>query len=359
MHSTDILLIGGDTAFMEEFGRAINAPHTLRHVPDEKIHQYAFNESRPGLILYRPNRLVTNTYDWCSYLKKCPETVEVPVVVLSDVSDPEDKLQAFSAGAIDYLVAPFIPLELQTRVLSILALQKARREVGYHYTALRAKAKELFLAKIVFLKGMAGLAETRDPETGDHLLRVQYYMKTLCRCLHRQKAAGYAALDAKQVADICRAAILHDIGKVGVRDHILLKEGPLTPEEFELMKMHTLYGERIIQSLRRGRGQGEDFFLKHAKDIAGGHHEYWNGGGYPRGLSGEAIPLSARLMAVADVYDSIISPRVYKPARSHAYALEFIMDNSGIRFDPAIVEAFFCQHKTFNSIANRFVAPPA
>ena len=225
--------------------------------------------------------------------------------------------------------------------------------------ALRVKAKELFSAKIVFLKGMAGLAETRDPETGDHLLRVQHYMKTLCSHLRRQRIIGYAGLNTKQVADICRAAILHDIGKVGVRDHILLKEGPLTPEEFELMKLHTLYGERIIQSLRRGRGQGEDLFLQHAEDIAGGHHEYWNGGGYPRGLSGEAIPLSARLMAVADVYDSIISPRVYKPARSHTYALEFIMDNRGTQFDPAIVEAFFCQHKTFNSIANRFVAPPA
>ena len=354
MHVNDILLVDYDVDFIAEFRHVINAHYAMRHVPDEETAWQSIGEARPGLILYRSQRAATDDYVLCSYLKAYPKTADIPVIILSDTSDPEDKRKAFTAGAIDYLVGPFISLELEARVLSILSLQAARRKIEQQEADLQVQARELLQGKMMFLKGMAGLAETRDPETGDHLLRVQHYMKTLCRYLQQSHTSSniFGGNDG-EVADLCRAAILHDIGKVGVRDHVLLKEGPLTPEEFEEMKMHAFFGERIIKKLRRGPQKGNRF-LRHAEHIAGGHHEHWDGTGYPRGLKCKAIPLSARLMAVADVYDSIISPRVYKPGRSHVYAVEFIMDQSGTQFDPELAQAFYSQHEVFNMIANRF-----
>lgn len=213
------------------------------------------------------------------------------------------------------------------------------------------KNHELNRTRFLFLKGMASLAETRDLETGDHIARVSKYIKILAKHIREQKSHE-RVFSHEAIIELGRAAVLHDIGKVGVADNILLKPGTLTPEEFDMMKEHTLYGEGIIKKLQKV--QKSNTFLRHAAEIAGGHHECWNGSGYPKGLKGAGIPLAARLMAVADVYDAIVSPRVYKKAQSHEDAVRFIIAQKGIRFDPDIVEIFFRYHEKFKEIASRF-----
>lgn len=214
------------------------------------------------------------------------------------------------------------------------------------------KNHELNRTRFLFLRGMASLAETRDLETGDHIARVSKYIKILAEHIRAQKLHKYFS-SREVITELGRAAILHDIGKVGVPDNILLKPGKLTLEEFEIMKQHTFYGEGIIKKLQKV--QKSNMFLMHAAEIAGGHHECWDGSGYPRGLKGTEIPLSARLMAIADVYDAIVSSRVYKKAQRHEDAVRFIMEQKGIRFDPDIVEIFYRHQAKFEEIASRFV----
>ncbi|MBN4065478.1 HD domain-containing protein, partial [Desulfocapsa sp. AH-315-G09] len=187
---------------------------------------------------------------------------------------------------------------------------------------------------------MAVLAETRDNETGKHIMRTQHYVRVLAEQLI--KAGKYRDyLDAARINLLFKSAPLHDIGKVGIADSILLKPGKLTEEEFAVMKKHTSYGRDAIVKAEQEIGVGSSTtFLTMAREIAYTHHEKWNGQGYPEGICGDAIPLSGRLMAVADVYDALISKRVYKEAFSHEKAVAIIIDGRGEHFDPELVDAF-------------------
>jgi putative two-component system response regulator len=199
---------------------------------------------------------------------------------------------------------------------------------------------------------MASLAETRDNETGNHIRRTQHYVKALAIKLRdHPRFAGYFT---DHVIDLLfKSAPLHDIGKVGIPDKILLKPGKLTPEEFEVMKTHTTLGRDAIEQAERQLGTPVEF-LKVAKEIAYAHQEKWDGSGYPEGLAGDAIPVSARLMAVADVYDALISRRVYKPAFTHEKAVELITEGRAKHFDPDITDAFLEIREEFRTIAKRF-----
>ncbi|VVS93079.1 HD-GYP domain-containing protein [Desulfoluna spongiiphila] len=204
------------------------------------------------------------------------------------------------------------------------------------------------LLRDVIINSMATLAETRDNETGAHLRRTQHYVRLLA-----EELAEPHGLDGPLIDLFYKTAPLHDIGKVGVPDAILLKPGPLTEAEFEIMKKHTTYGEEAIA--RAAEQMGEDAaFLIHAGEIASAHHEKWDGSGYPRGLAGTAIPLSARLMALADVYDALRSERVYKKAFSHEEAKMFLLDQGGSHFDPDVVAAFLRCEAAFIRVAERF-----
>jgi putative two-component system response regulator len=200
---------------------------------------------------------------------------------------------------------------------------------------------------------MASLAETRDNETGNHIRRTQNYVKLLAQ--HLQFHPNYTHfLNMDGVIEtLFKSAPLHDIGKVGIPDAILLKPGRFEPSEFEIMKSHPELGQNTI--LQAESELGIDVpFLQYAKEIAYGHHEKWDGSGYPQGLSGEDIPISARLMAVADVYDALISRRVYKEGMPHEQAVQIILDGKGTHFDPHIIEAFVVLHETFKEIASTF-----
>jgi putative two-component system response regulator len=204
----------------------------------------------------------------------------------------------------------------------------------------------------VTILAMASMAETRDPETGNHIRRTQFYVKALAERL-KEHPRFSAVLTDSYIKLLFKSAPLHDIGKVGIPDRILLKPGRFEPHEFEIMKTHTTLGRAAIEHAERSLGTPMAF-LSIAKEIAYSHQEKWDGSGYPEGLAGEAIPVSARLMAVADVYDALISRRVYKDGMPHEKAVQLIVEGKGKHFDPDMVDAFIGLQEEFRAIAARF-----
>jgi response regulator RpfG family c-di-GMP phosphodiesterase len=197
---------------------------------------------------------------------------------------------------------------------------------------------------------MASVAETRDPETGAHILRTQHYVRAIAEYMY-EKDIYAGQLDESSIAAMYMSAPLHDVGKVGIPDEILLKPGRLTEEEFEIMKTHAVLGVEIIK--RAEEESGDSIYLKYGRMISETHHEKWNGSGYPKGLAGEEIPLCGRLMAVADVYDALISERHYKKALPHEDALAILQRDKGTHFDPLIIEAFMEIESEIEEIAKR------
>jgi hypothetical protein len=217
----------------------------------------------------------------------------------------------------------------------------------------RERTRKLSLTQDAIIQSLAALAETRHHETGGHIQRTRHYMRALAmRLKDHPRFRGY--LDDASIDLLFRLAPLHDIGKVGVPDHILLKPARLTMEEYEVMKRHTLHGSETIRMARNFLG--EDSFLEVADEIALNHHERWDGTGYPRGLAGDDIPSPGRLMAAADSYDAIISPRLYKPAVPHKEAIVLIRNLRGVFFDPDVVDAFLEVSDEFAEIASRFAS---
>ncbi|WP_261843359.1 HD domain-containing phosphohydrolase [Aliamphritea ceti] len=218
-------------------------------------------------------------------------------------------------------------------------------------TALENRTQELSITRDASILGLASLAETRDNETGGHILRTQNYVKALAEAL--RKNSGYNhALDDHTIELYYKSAPLHDVGKVGIPDRILLKPGKLTDEEFEIMKQHPQIGADALSVAEEKLGTND--FLRYAREISLTHHEKWDGSGYPNGLSGTDIPVSGRLMALADVYDALISARVYKPAFSHEKAKQIILEGNGSHFDPDVVDAFLTAEQQFIDIAEQF-----
>jgi HD-GYP domain-containing protein (c-di-GMP phosphodiesterase class II) len=241
-------------------------------------------------------------------------------------------------------VVPLIALGSNFTFVTLLKYWRAEREK-------KARAKELMLTQDFTIRCLASLTECRDSETGGHILRTQAYVAAVCRQLAADPR--YAeALDSETRQHLYKSSPLHDIGKVGVPDHILLKPGKLTPEEFEEMKKHTTYGRDAIQRAEEKFGTGKSSeFLRLAKEIAYTHHEKWDGTGYPKNLKGDEIPLSGRIMALADVYDALICHRIYKPPFTHEEAVALIVQLKGLLFDPGVVVAFLEVHEEFRKIS--------
>jgi putative two-component system response regulator len=229
-------------------------------------------------------------------------------------------------------------------VLSSIRYLQADRQV-------RERTRKLALTQDAIIQSLAALTETRDHETGGHIQRTRHYIRVLAGRL-QARPVFRNRLDDATVDLLFRLAPLHDIGKVGVRDRILLKPDRLTPEEYEEMKRHTLYGSETIRMAKRM--MGEDAFFQIADDLVLNHHERWDGTGYPNGLREGAIPLPGRLMAVADAYDAIISARVYKQAQTHEEAVRVMREKRGTYFDPDVVDAFLEIDEEFREIAARF-----
>lgn len=322
----------------------------------QKALKIAFAEPHPDLILLDIMMPEMDGYEVCRQLKANPATKDIPVIFLTAKTQEDDETKGFELGAVDYLTKPISPPILMARVHTHLALKYARSSLEEQNENLEKqveqRTKQLVSLQDVIIIAMASLAETRDNETGSHIRRTQNYVRELAISLMDHPRFSHY-MDKKTIELLHKSAPLHDIGKVGVPDRILLKPGKLTVEEFEEMKKHTVYGRNTIIAAENSLGAPESF-LSIAREIAYCHHEKWDGSGYPQGLSGDDIPISARLMALADVYDALISKRVYKAPMSHEEAAEIILKGKGSHFDPDIIDAFIRIQDKFAGIAKEF-----
>ena len=310
----------------------------------------------PDLILLDVNMPGMDGYEVIQRLKQDTSTAGIPVIFLTARVEVEHETHGFALGAVDYITKPISPPTLLARVRTHLAMKEWRDFLqdknAYLESEVERRTRQVQRIQDITIMAMASLAETRDNETGNHILRTQRYVRALARAMQPHPRYGPELTD-EVIELLYKSAPLHDIGKVGIPDHILLKPGKLTPDEFEIMKTHTTLGLQAIQRAE-SHTEGEASFLRFAREIAHAHQEKWDGSGYPLALAGEAIPLSARLMAVADVYDALISERVYKRAFSHDEAVALITQGRGQHFDPDIVDAFLGIAQEFAQIAKAF-----
>lgn len=310
----------------------------------------------PDLILLDIMMPGLDGYEVCRRLKADPRVRNVPVIFLTARSKAEDEKLGLELGAVDYIIKPISPATVLARVRNHLKLKRAadflRDKNQFLEAEIAERTREVVAIQDVTILAMASLAETRDPETGNHIRRTQYYVKALGEKLADHPRFRHL-LTPEFIDTLYKSAPLHDIGKVGIPDHILLKPGRFTPEEFEIMKTHTTLGYQAIEHAEKSLGTSVGF-LTMAKEIALSHQEKWDGSGYPQGLAGDVIPLSARLMAVADVYDALISRRVYKDAFPHEQAVAIVIKGRGTHFDPDLVDAFSTIQGQFRSIARRY-----
>lgn len=329
----------------------------------ERALQIAMSDNPPDLILLDIMMPDIDGYEVCRRLKHNPGTRDIPIIFLTAKSEMEDERMGLELGAVDYITKPISPPIVLARVAAQLSL-KAHADFLREKNAFLHDKNEFLEQEVahrtqqvvaiqdVTILAMASLAETRDSDTGNHIRRTQYYVKALAEQLRSHR--GFASVLTPQNIDMLfKSAPLHDIGKVGIPDRILLKPGRFTPEEFEIMKTHTTLGRDAIAHAKASLGTRVEF-LSMAKDIALFHQEKWDGSGYPHGLRGDAIPIWARLMALADVYDALISRRVYKNSMPHEKAAAIIEDGRGSHFDPEMVDAFVQIQDQFRAIALRF-----
>ena len=311
----------------------------------------------PDLILLDIMMPVLNGYDVLKKIKENKKLQNIPVVFLTAKSSVEDEKLGFDLGANDYITKPISPPILLARVKTQLenkAISDFLRDKNeFLEKEIEKRTKDIIAIQNVTIFAMASLAETRDNETGNHIKRTSNYVKMLAKKLQNHpKFKAY--LTDEMIDTLYKSAPLHDIGKIGIPDHILLKPGKLTPEEFEIMKTHTTLGKEAIEHAEKELGYEVDF-LKTAKEIAYSHQEKYDGSGYPLGLKGDKIPISARLMSVADVYDALRSKRIYKNSFDLQTTLKIMKDGRGSHFDPDMLDAFLEIHNEFEVIASNFV----
>ncbi|MFA7280347.1 MAG: two-component system response regulator [Sterolibacterium sp.] len=322
----------------------------------EKALKIVRGDSPPDLILLDIMMPGLSGYDVCKELKDDAATRDIPIIFLTAMSGTEDEKKGLEMGAADYITKPISPPIVLARVKTQLHIKASadflRDKNVYLEQEVGKRTREVMAIQDVTILAMASLAETRDNDTGNHIRRTQFYIKALAEKLQgHPRFAAY--LTPHQIELLFKSAPLHDIGKVGIPDRILLKPGKFDPEEFEIMKTHTTLGKNAIEHAEEQLGM-EVAFLACAKEIALYHQEKWDGSGYPQGLAGDMIPISARLMAVADVYDALISRRVYKEGMPHEKAIEIISTSKGTHFDPDITDAFLAITDQFKEIAARF-----
>jgi putative two-component system response regulator len=322
----------------------------------ERALKIAQGEDKPDLILLDIMMPGMDGYEVLRQLRDDASTTSIPVIFLTAMSATEDEKIGLDLGAVDYITKPISPATVMSRVRNHLELKRARdflqNQSRFLELEVQKRTREVAAIQDITVRAIALLAETRDNETGNHLRRTQKYVKALAQHLQSHPRFSDELSDAA-IESLYKSAPLHDIGKVGIPDRILLKEGKLDYDEFEIMKTHTTLGHAALVKAEEGADYATAF-LRYAKEITLCHQEKWDGSGYPQGLRGDAIPASARLMALADVYDALISKRVYKPGFSHAEAADIIRRGSGVHFDPDIVAAFNAIEAKFQKIAKDF-----
>jgi len=360
LNEKPIILVIDDTA--DNLALIANLLKPFYHVKvansGEKGLAYIGNnvQQQPHLILLDILMPGLSGYDVLTQLKANEATQFIPVIFLTAMSNPEDEKKGLELGAVDYITKPISPPILFARIKTQLQNRSMAeflrdRNVFLEHE-IQKRTQEISAIKMVTILTMTSLAETRDTDTGAHISRTQHYVRLLAQ--HLQQHPRFASLlNEAMIQTLFLSAPLHDLGKIGIPDAILLKKGKLTPEEFEIMKTHSFLGYKAISKAEE-QLQCQVDFLKIAKEIAYTHHEKWDGTGYPQGLKEDAIPLSGRLMAVADVYDALISRRIYKEQMAHTEAFNIMIQGRGSHFDPDILDAFVELEADFKMISMQF-----
>jgi putative two-component system response regulator len=309
-------------------------------------------EDPPDLVLLDVTMPEMDGFEVCRRLRSDAALASIPVIFLSALGEAEYKLAGFESGGFDYVTKPFQADEVKARIDLHLKLRELQDKVEKHnrelQTLVAQQVREIAAAQMSTIFALARLADSRDNDTGRHLERVQVFCRLLAKELQRNPAYS-AEITDDYIEDLFYASPLHDIGKVAIPDAILLKKGDLSEEEFAIMKTHTARGAETLELVLEKHPANS--FVRMGIDIAWHHHERWDGLGYPAGLSGLAIPLSARIMTVADCYDALRSPRCYKECISHEKTRELIVQGCGTQFDPEIVRAFLSAESAFQQVA--------
>jgi putative two-component system response regulator len=300
-------------------------------------------------------------YEVLQRMKSDENLRDIPVLMISALQEIESIVRCITLGAEDYLPKPFDPVLLKARVGACLEKKRLHDQAAIHLHQIkkynthleemvREQVRDISMAQLGAIFALSKLAESRDSDTGTHLERVREYCKILAKELSKREK--YKQLTDQHYLDTFYAASpLHDIGKVGIPDHILLKNGKLSDEEFETMKTHTALGAATLRAADQEHPGNS--FLQIGIEIAESHHEKWDGSGYPCGLAGEAIPLTARILALADVYDALRTKRCYKEAFSHQKSCDIIAESRGTHFDPDVVDCFFATEQDFQAVWSR------
>jgi putative two-component system response regulator len=343
-----IILVDDNLANLKIGNNILEEKYTVASAPSAKKMFNLLENNAPAIILLDIDMPEMDGYEAIKILKSKPETKNIPVIFLTGKTESDDELEGLSLGAIDYITKPFNPLLLLKRIEVHLLVEGQRETVEKQAAELKNfnlnlqkmvenKTQSVMELQNALLKTMAELVECRDDITGGHIERTQIGVKILLEGIENEGVYKEETKDW-DVNLLLQSCQLHDVGKISINDNILKKPGRLTPEEFDEMKKHAAFGEQIIEKIETLAKERD--FLNYAKIFAASHHEKWDGTGYPRGLKGNDIPLLGRIMAIADVYDALISVRPYKKALTHEEAVEIIIKDSGKQFDPWLIELF-------------------
>jgi putative two-component system response regulator len=327
--------------------------YRVRTTNSGKFALKSLNIKPVDLILLDINMPDMNGYEVADHIKADPALSEIPIILITALSSIEDKLKGFKSGAVDYITKPFIVEEVLARVDTHLKLKEAKhllkRENQNLEKLVNEKVLEITSAHLTTVFAMVELAESRDDDTGKHVKRIGEYCRKISELT---KASGYdQTVDDSFVHNIYIASPLHDIGKIGISDTVLLKPGKLTADEFEIIKTHVVIGAEKLEAI--SSVSPENKFLQMGARIARYHHEKWDGSGYMAGLGGVAIPIEARIMAIADVYDALRSKRIYKLPFTHNEALEIMIEGRAKHFDPTLLDLFLEHAEWFDLQYNR------
>lgn len=337
-----ILVVDDDVTSLKLAQKILETEYRVASVNNgEMVFKY-LEHNRPDLILLDLNMPEIDGFEVIRRLKENENYSEIPVIFLTANQDSEIEAKCLESGAIDFVNKPFVPLVLKGRVRRVMELFSYRKQletmVQEQAEIITERTEQITHIQNAVIVGMATLIEERDNSTGRHVRSTQRYVEMLCNALKR-KGMFRNELTDDYISQTIRATPLHDVGKIKIPDAILQKRGKLTEEEFEVIKNHSRYGAEIIDGIL-GEVEEPDY-LKVARDIALYHHERWDGSGYPEGLRGEKIPLCARIMSIADVFDALYEERVYKKAiRPVRVTLSIIEDGKGTQFDPEIADVF-------------------
>ena len=356
-NSATLLVVDDNPDNVALLGDLLQADYrVLAATSGQRALEIARSQPRPDLILLDVMMPGMDGYAVLASLLEDARTRDIPVIFITAMNATRDEEHGLEQGAVDYITKPIRPAIVLARVRTQLEVKRARdwlaNQNAFLEEEVARRMAENQIIQDVSINALGCLAEMRDPETGDHIRRTQGYVQALAR--HLQGHPRFAPILSEQfIPLLTKSAPLHDIGKVGIPDHILQKPGKLTAEEWAIMQTHARLGAEAIERAERD-AEKPVAFLALAREIAHWHHEKWDGSGYPDGLAGEAIPVSARLMALADVFDALISARVYKAPMSFEQARAIIVEGRGAHFDPDVADAFNAILNEFTAIAERY-----